>query len=122
MICPSCDTPNRDDAKFCKKCGHSFRTEAAKAPEVAQVSSNATSTSTPENDAEDISLAPTQIISPQQMMAFHATRWQQDVSSGQPDTPTPQASEVQQAAHDASGMSAANSASSPAQQEQAQEL
>jgi uncharacterized membrane protein YvbJ len=73
MICPSCDTPNRDDAKFCKKCGHSFRTEAAKVPEAVQVSQNATST--PENAgiAEDISLAPTQIISPEQMLAYHAT-------------------------------------------------
>ncbi|MFL5626352.1 MAG: protein phosphatase 2C domain-containing protein, partial [Ktedonobacteraceae bacterium] len=119
MICPSCDTPNRDDAKFCKKCGHAFRTEAAKASEVAQVSSNATSTSTPENDAEDISLAPTQIISPQQMMAFHANRWQQEVTNRPPDMPTPQASEAQQAAHDAPGMPpTTNSASSPAQQEQ----
>ncbi len=29
MLCPTCNTPNRDDAKFCKKCGHSFHTEAA---------------------------------------------------------------------------------------------
>src|SRR6266702_1216683 len=28
MLCPTCNTPNRDDAKFCKKCGHSFHTEA----------------------------------------------------------------------------------------------
>src|SRR5216684_338647 len=28
MICPSCNAPNRDDAKFCKKCGQSFRVGA----------------------------------------------------------------------------------------------
>ena len=31
MLCPSCNTPNRDDAKFCKKCGHSFHAEPANA-------------------------------------------------------------------------------------------
>src|SRR6266567_2168297 len=35
MICPSCNTSNRDDAKFCKKCGQPLRTEAAEAPEAA---------------------------------------------------------------------------------------
>ena len=35
MICPSCDTLNREDAKFCKKCGHPFRTADAKEPEAA---------------------------------------------------------------------------------------
>src|SRR5260221_370595 len=54
MICPSCDTPNRDDAKFCKKCGHSFRTEAVKVPEAAQVSQNSTSTWENAGTAEDI--------------------------------------------------------------------
>ncbi|TMD56912.1 MAG: zinc-ribbon domain-containing protein [Chloroflexi bacterium] len=24
MLCPSCNTSNRDDAKFCKSCGRSF--------------------------------------------------------------------------------------------------
>ena len=37
MLCPSCDAPNRGDAKFCKKCGHSFLVEAAQVPEVAEM-------------------------------------------------------------------------------------
>lgn len=121
MICPSCDTPNRDDAKFCKKCGHSFRTEAVKVPEAAQVSQN--STSTPENagTAEDISLAPTQIISQEQMLAYHATRWRQDVEKGAPATPPAQVTEGEQAGHDQSDMPTLIAPSSPAQPEQVQD-
>ncbi|MFL5706666.1 MAG: protein phosphatase 2C domain-containing protein [Ktedonobacteraceae bacterium] len=122
MICPSCDTPNRDDAKFCKKCGHSFRTEAAKIPEAAQVSQNSTSTQENAATAEDISLAPTQIISQEQMLAYHAMRWRQDVEKGPPATPpTQQATEGEQAGHNQSDMPTLISSSSQVQSEQVQD-
>ena len=120
MICPSCDTPNRDDAKFCKKCGHSFRIEAAKVPEAVQVSQNATSTPENADTAEDISLAPTQIISPEQMLAYHATRWRQDVGKEPPATPPAQAPEGDQARRDQSDMPTLIAPASPAQPEQVQ--
>src|SRR6266487_3654146 len=77
MICPSCDTANREDAKFCKRCGHPFHTEA-RTPETAAVSQLSTTAQESVNAVDDPSLAPTQIISPQQMLAFHANRWQKD--------------------------------------------
>jgi serine/threonine protein phosphatase PrpC len=105
MLCPSCHTPNRDDAKFCKKCGHSFLPAQAKTPETiasAQVNSAPISVTASEGAApsaptaqavqdvqavqaapEDISSAPTQIISPQQMMELHARRWQQEAEGEQ---------------------------------------
>src|SRR5947209_5256470 len=83
MICPSCDTLNRDDAKFCKKCGHPFHTADAKTPEVSAVSQVAVASEESLNGADDPSLAPTQIISPQQMLAFHANRWQRDMELDQ---------------------------------------
>src|SRR6266851_4432339 len=111
MLCPTCNTPNRDDAKFCKKCGHSFPTEAAntlaaggqanipsaagEAPleQTAAAVANpayqepavATHTSeAPANDqvqaeaVSDVSLAPTLILTHEQMMAYHSRRWQQE--------------------------------------------
>ena len=36
MICPSCNIPNREDAKFCRSCGHAFQMEAVKVIETAQ--------------------------------------------------------------------------------------
>ena len=93
MVCPSCHTVNRDDARFCKKCRHEFhtQTEVSKVPEAAMVNQVSTPTSTPtptpgQEDVaanEDISQAPTQIISPQQMMAFHANLWQKDLEQGE---------------------------------------
>ena len=81
MICPSCNTPNRDDAKFCKKCRYDFHSSAemAKVPEAAMVNQISASAQEGVNEVEDISQAPTQIISPQQMIAFHANLWQKDV-------------------------------------------
>jgi len=111
MLCPTCNTPNRDDAKFCKKCGYSFHTETAhtlaaggqanipsaagEAPleQKAAAAANpaypepavATQTSeAPANDqveaeaVSDISLAPTLILTSEQMMAYHSRRWQQE--------------------------------------------
>src|SRR5436305_1166321 len=103
MICPSCNTPNRDDAKFCKKCGQSFRTEAEATPSRRGVINHARTegplwppatpavqesadTADTENAVDDPSLAPTQIISPQQMMAFHASRWQKDLEREDPSS------------------------------------
>src|SRR5579863_3766881 len=97
MTCPSCNTANRDDAKFCKKCGQSFRTEPAE----AAVSLASQSASTKQENAGNagtvgsggggevgsdynISLAPTQIITPQQMMALHNQRWQAEQAPNAP--------------------------------------
>ena len=126
MLCPKCNTHNRDNAKFCKVCGYSFTaediaasssdpvhdadTQSASATQVAEASTSSinevapASTSSineaPPQEAQavevvvqpepvasaqpatlpedDISLAPTQILSPQEMVAFQARRWQQE--------------------------------------------
>ena len=92
MLCPSCETPNRGDAKFCKKCGHSFLVEAAQAPEVAemvvtgQASAGVDAAAQTNADTDDSAFAPTQIISPQQMIEFHNRRWQQELEREQAAT------------------------------------
>ncbi len=68
MICPSCNTTNRDDAQFCKGCGYSLRVE-----ETAQ---------------QDLSLEPTLILSPEKMVAFHARRWNEEAQQGYAASPT----------------------------------
>ncbi len=135
MLCPNCNTQNRDNAKFCKVCGYSFTAEdlAASSPatthpvdiqnatamqettpastasinEVTPVSPNSINEVAPQEvvpqeapaievvaqpeavvatqpaqnttlPEDDISLVPTQILSPQEMMAFQARRWQQE--------------------------------------------
>ncbi len=135
MLCPNCNTQNRDNAKFCKVCGYSFPAEDLAAsspatthpvdiqnapaiqettpastasinevtpaspssinevapqevvsqevpaievvaqPEAVGATQPAQNTTLPE---DDISLAPTQILSPQEMMTFQARRWQQE--------------------------------------------
>ena len=82
MFCPSCNAPNRDDAKFCKKCGQPLHVEATKIPEAAVVSQVSAPTQG-QTDVEDISSAPTQIISPQQMVEYHNRRWQQELEREQ---------------------------------------
>jgi hypothetical protein len=82
MLCPSCNAPNRDDAKFCKKCGQPLRVEATKIPEAAVVS-QVSAPVQEQTDAEDISSEPTQIISPQQMVEYHNRRWQQELEREQ---------------------------------------
>ncbi len=124
MLCPKCNTQNRDNAKFCKVCGYSFTPEdaAASSPASVHASDMQSAPSTRENVStaaasstngagfqeaqaievvaqpqttapvqsvqgttlpeDDISLAPTQILSPQEMVAFQARRWQQETAQG----------------------------------------
>ncbi len=105
MVCPSCNTPNRDDAKFCKGCGQPLHTQQAKAsegtisdqvpaaptpaqevsepaPEQQQTGEQVTEYA-PEQITDDISLAPTLILTPEKMMAYHSRRWQQEIERGQ---------------------------------------
>ncbi len=109
MFCPSCNTLNRDDAKFCKRCGQSFRTEPAKMAEAAVVNQVPT-----QRSAEDPALAPTQILSPQQMMAYHARRWQQELEQ-QPGTQIPTSPEQAATPVADEPLSAASSASASTQ-------
>jgi serine/threonine protein phosphatase PrpC len=93
MICPTCNTANRDDAKFCKVCGRSLAT-ATVAASTGHVPAGAGPTSPiePGSDAiqhipqtpaeareEDISQEPTLIISPEKMIAYHQRLWQDAV-------------------------------------------
>lgn len=101
MVCPSCHTPNRDNAKFCKKCGLSFTAETVGAAFAgtqgqhqqsahADQSQAAPASAMPTEQApasagaaDDPSLAPTQILSPQQMLAYQTRRWQQELERQQ---------------------------------------
>ncbi len=106
MLCPVCHTSNRDNAKFCKGCGRllqvdlasvdqavastdavettvpSTNTEAqptpAAEPPASPSQSREESPAQPAGSAEDPSYAPTQILSQQQMLAYHNRRWQQE--------------------------------------------
>ena len=99
MICPSCNTPNRDDAKFCKRCGQSFHLQRAPAIEAAisdqlpappaSTQDGSTTLSVQEKvepqepeytlgeGADDVDLEPTLILTPEKMMAYHSRLWQQ---------------------------------------------
>ena len=102
MLCPSCNAPNREDAKFCKVCGHSLRVERAEVPEQVSASAPAwsaspaptseegvqpvakTSPSEPEQEVEqsvngqdDPALAPTLILSPEKVLAYRSRFWTQ---------------------------------------------
>ena len=105
MVCPSCNTANRDDAKFCKSCGQPLRpqqattsasiidNEAPAPPTSVQASSESAPAQgeageqqpefAPVQDADDVSIAPTLILTPEKMMAYHSRRWQEEVEREQ---------------------------------------
>lgn len=145
MLCPSCNTSNRDDAKFCKKCGYRFHKEPANASAVSgdtQLAGDrpprgstavATATSTPPEPASanqasateqskaeaanDISLAPTLILTPEQMIAYHSRRWQQEMEQEQ-DTSREQG----QAATDIADMPTLMSTPAPTENQNEQDI
>ena len=92
MICPSCHTPNREDAKFCKGCGQPLKSsEGAQQAQETQEGPQAVATQAPEAPEQsmppvspapdaapeqlDPSLEPTLILSPEKMVAYRARRW-----------------------------------------------
>src|SRR5260221_14102162 len=90
MVCPSCNTPNRDDAKFCKRCGQPLHSQQAIASEnglsnEVQESSEPVQEKVrepgyaPVQDVEDISIPPTLILTPEKMIAYHPRRWQEEL-------------------------------------------
>ncbi|GHO44476.1 PP2C family serine/threonine-protein phosphatase [Ktedonospora formicarum] len=118
MLCPSCHTPNRANAKFCKGCGQVLPAEQAQeiapseavqpapntapAEPVAEASHPAmpveeldetlasseeddkvievvVSEPAPQEQEEDLSQAPTQILSPDKMVQYQTRRWQQEL-------------------------------------------
>ncbi len=107
MFCPSCNAPNREDAKFCKSCGHILHVKQVEVPEQVIAPAPAepawsaspaptseegvqpvatTSPSEPEpaveqqvNSQEDPSLAPTLILSPEKVLAYRSRFWNQEV-------------------------------------------
>ena len=150
MYCPICNTQNRDDAKFCKSCGHSLPAgsgEHLAAPNPAQedvgsqfaISSPASlqgevgaqhvvPTDNVE-ETEDPGIAPTQIISPERMVAYHSRRWQQLEEREQPErwatTSETQATTTATATSSADApdvLSAPAPATLPSQEQPAQEI
>jgi serine/threonine protein phosphatase PrpC len=96
MLCPVCHTPNRDNARFCKGCGLSFTPEMIMANQASTSGQNASTSQAvspemtpsqpplpeytePNSSSDDPAIAPTQILSPQQMVALQARRWQQEL-------------------------------------------
>ena len=62
MNCPSCNTPNRDDAKFCKGCGQRFSPAPAQRPEAVEVNQAQTPAQVDSTCAEDPGQTSTLIV------------------------------------------------------------
>ncbi len=127
MFCPSCNAPNRDDAKFCKSCGLRFEQvktpEGNSAPTAFEPSANAspaagargqatTLPSEPSGTAgsiveeqDDPSLAPTLILSPEKLLAYRSRFWQQGAEDARKAEPAqaqaPTSSATEQNTHPA---------------------
>ena len=101
MICPICNAPNREDAKFCKSCGQPFHVEPKPTSEVVlsdhfpmtpastheddessnvqQKTEEQKSESILNEESDDLSLEPTLILTPEKMIAYQSRRWQQQL-------------------------------------------
>ncbi len=96
MLCPTCNTPNRDDAKFCKKCGHSFHTEVVNTLDTggqANIPSASGEAPLEQMAAAVANPAYPEPATHEQMMAYHSRRWQQEeereqATTGIADMPT----------------------------------
>src|SRR5579859_2908284 len=104
MICPMCNATNRNDAKFCKKCGHALQVETPVPVEASVANQDVTAGVQSANAEEDISLAPTQIISPEQMLKLQERHWQRESEQDRP------AEELTAAASDSDDANSASSA------------
>ena len=122
MICPTCNTANRDDAKFCKVCGRSLATATVAAssghtPSAVAAPAPETAPAPIEAHEDDISQEPTLIISPEKMVAYHQRLWRESApdpeeesdaavpaspsETAAPSAPEPASSPNEQEAHDA---------------------
>src|SRR5947209_14254020 len=78
MYCPTCNTLNRDDAKFCKSCGHPLHANVGAQSTIPTSAPSQPNAGDNVEGIEDISTAPTEILSPERMAALHNRLWQQD--------------------------------------------